>query len=90
MRPGGKSNGVSPFFEIPILSFEARELGSRIVLCGASRRGAVVSKSAFIAHAAFGGRAMASNDAIGGLREKKSLSSTPAFAGFAMCSARAR
>ena len=24
MRPGGKSNGESPFFEIPILSFEGR------------------------------------------------------------------
>ena len=24
MRPGGKSNGESPFFEKPILSFEGR------------------------------------------------------------------
>ena len=24
MRPGGKSNGESPFFEKPILSFEER------------------------------------------------------------------
>ena len=25
MRPGGKSNGVSPFFETPNLSFEGRD-----------------------------------------------------------------
>ena len=25
MRPGGKSNGVSPFFESPNLSFEGRD-----------------------------------------------------------------
>ena len=27
MRPGGKSNGESPFFETPNLSFEGRVIG---------------------------------------------------------------
>ena len=30
MRPGGKSNGESPFFEKPILSFEERVGNSRV------------------------------------------------------------
>ena len=49
MRPGGKSNGESPFFEKPILSFEERvgnAAQSRLVpesvgIRGSSRSGAV-------------------------------------------------